>query len=78
MNKYVEGVSVDMESDMVLLFEGEPGWNQVGGPELVNTKNHDGYGFNVLYTHTYVNRARSDRIEKLPWKVDERKDEQEQ
>ena len=40
LNKYAVEAGADLPDDMVVLFECEPGWNQVGGPELFITP-HD-------------------------------------
>ncbi|HIJ71213.1 MAG TPA: hypothetical protein HPP87_07600 [Planctomycetes bacterium] len=39
----------ELPQDVVLLFETAPGWNEVGGPELLTTKNHKGRGCCILF-----------------------------
>lgn len=41
-------------SDVVLLFESKSGWNQNGGPELLNPDNHFARGCNVLFNNGFV------------------------
>ena len=57
--------------DMVLLFESTGGWNQFGGPELLNTQNHDGEGCNVVFNDGTVEFVQADQLGNLEWKVSE-------
>ena len=55
MNKNIEKLDAERATpDMVLLFETYPGWNQVGGPEILTTDNHQGDGCNVLFMDSHV------------------------
>jgi len=57
--------------DVVLLFESKPGWNQVGGPELLNTENHFGKGCNILFNDMQVEFVTSEKLGNLKWGVQE-------
>lgn len=48
LNKNVAQLGTSTPDDMVLLFEAQPGWNQVGGAEILTTENHGGWGCNVV------------------------------
>ncbi len=52
----------------VLLFETKAGWNQVGGPELLSTDNHNGKGCNVLFNHNNVEFVKTQELANLKWK----------
>jgi prepilin-type processing-associated H-X9-DG protein len=68
MNKNVWNFSRgDTPPDMVVLFETHPGWNQIGGPEILTTDNHKGLGCNVLYVDGHVEFVRTGDLEKLKW-----------
>lgn len=49
----------DSSPDMALLFESKAGWNQFGGPELLNVNNHQGEGCNILFNdgHASFNKT---------------------
>ena len=55
----------------VLLFEAKAGWNQVGGPELLNTDNHNGKGCNVLFNDLHVEFVKTEELAKLKWKAEQ-------
>jgi prepilin-type processing-associated H-X9-DG protein len=68
MNKNVWNFSKrDIPPDMVVLFETHPGWNQVGGPEILTTDNHQGEGCNVLFADNHVEFVKTRDLEKLKW-----------
>ncbi|HSV99683.1 MAG TPA: H-X9-DG-CTERM domain-containing protein [Sedimentisphaerales bacterium] len=54
-------------SDVVLLFESKPGWNQSGGAELLTTENHQGKGCNVLFTDGHVEFVKTEYLSELRW-----------
>jgi len=54
--------------DMVLLFEGNPGWNQFGGAELLAPENHNGEGCNILFNDGHVEFVKTEDLGKLKWK----------
>jgi prepilin-type processing-associated H-X9-DG protein len=56
-------------SNMVLLFETNPGWNQCGGPELLKTDNHFEKGSNILFNDGHVEFVRIEDINSLRWIV---------
>ena len=59
--------------DIVLLFETTEGWNQSGGPELLNFDNHLGKGCYVLFNNGSVEFITPDQIDQLKWKDDSKK-----
>lgn len=60
--------SSDSNPRLVVLFETKPGWNQVGGPELLTTENHNGKGCNVLFNDLTVEFVKTQELAKLQWK----------
>ena len=46
-------------------------WNQVGGPELLTTENHEGEGCNVAFVSTRAEFVKTKDLGKLKWKPDE-------
>jgi prepilin-type processing-associated H-X9-DG protein len=44
----------EINPNTVMLFETSPGWNQVGGPEILSYRSHKGEGFNILYADGHV------------------------
>jgi len=68
MNKNLENFDKgDTPPDMVALFETHPGWNQVGGPEILTVDNHQGLGCNVLFTDNSVRFIKTRNLHKLKW-----------
>jgi prepilin-type processing-associated H-X9-DG protein len=70
MNKNVEALGTNAPPDMVLLFETHPGWNQVGGPEILTTDNHRGDGCNILFVDSHVAFIKTGNLNRLKWKPD--------
>jgi len=70
MNKNVEKLGTSAPPDMVLLFETHPGWNQVGGPEILTTENHQEDGCNVLFVDSHMEFVKTRDLERLRWKPD--------
>lgn len=56
---------------LVVLFETKAGWNQVGGPELLTTDNHNGKGCNVLFNDLTVEFVKTEELAKLKWKAEQ-------
>jgi endonuclease/exonuclease/phosphatase family metal-dependent hydrolase len=64
MNPNCEPNSPD---DVVLLFESKGGWNQYGGPELLNFDNHEGKGCNILFNDFTVRFIYPEEVAELNW-----------
>jgi len=64
-------ISPRSQLGQVLLFETKGGWNQVGGPEILTTENHQGNGCNVLFNDSHVEFVRADKISELKWIISE-------
>lgn len=71
MNKNIEKIGMNGPPDMVVLFETYPGWNQVGGSEILTTANHRGEGCNMLYMDNHVYFEKIEDLQKLKWEPDE-------
>jgi hypothetical protein len=54
-------------SEVVLLFESKPGWNQNGGPELLSC-NHRQEGCNVLFADMHVEFVKAENFHRLQWR----------
>lgn len=68
LNENAAGLKLEnIPGDMVLMFESKPGWNQVGGPELLSTENHDGEGCYILFCDGHAEFVRD--LPNLKWKV---------
>jgi len=67
MNPYCEP---DSPRYIVLLFEAKSGWNQFGGPELLNIENHNSRGCNVLFADGHVEFISQNNDSKLIWKAE--------
>ncbi len=70
LNKNIAELGKSEQVDIVLLFETHPGWNQVGGPEILTTENHNGEGCNVAFIDSHVEFVKTKNIKKLKWKPD--------
>lgn len=70
MNENIEELGTSAPSDMVLLFETYPGWNQSGGPEILTTDKHQGEGCNVLFVDLHIEFVQMKRLNNLKWKPD--------
>jgi hypothetical protein len=57
----------DIPPDVVLLFESEPGWNQVGGPELLTTENHEGTRCTILTAGGGTGFIKTEDLNRLRW-----------
>ena len=54
--------------DVVLLFESKAGWNQSGGPELLNPHNHEGKGCSILFNDGHIEFINTKDLKNLKWK----------
>ncbi len=70
MNRNVEILGTNAPPDVVLLFETHAGWNQVGGPEILTTDNHQGDGCNILFIDSHVAFIKTENLNRLKWKPD--------
>ena len=70
MNENVAELGTSAPPDMVLLFETRPGWNQVGGPEILTTQNHQNDGCNVLFVDGHVEFVMKHALDGLRRKPD--------
>ena len=70
LNENIAELGTFTQPDIVLLFETHPGWNQVGGPEILTTDNHQGDGCNVVFIDSHVEFVKARDIPKLKWKPD--------
>lgn len=61
-----------LPKDMVLLFDSGPGWNQVGGPELLTMDNHKGEGCFVCFADGDARFIRADQVAGLRWTAEPR------
>ena len=57
-------------SDIVLLFETTPGWNQIGGPEILSMNNHDNKGCNIVFADGHVRFVEAEDMNSLKWTVE--------
>jgi hypothetical protein len=55
--------------DTVLLFETKIGWNQAGGPEILNTENHNREGCSILFNDRdgRVEFIKTEQFKDLKW-----------
>jgi hypothetical protein len=53
--------------DMVLLFEARPGWNQHGGPELLDPSHHRPRGCYILFCDSHVDFVKEKDLPSLRW-----------
>jgi hypothetical protein len=68
INKNIAGKKLsEIPKDVVLLFEAKNGWNQVGGPELLTTENHEGEGCNISFPDGRVTFFTKEGLDTLRW-----------
>jgi len=69
MNHYAMNPNVKPSSpiDIVVLFETKSGWNQFGGPELLTTEHHQGFGCNILFNDGHVEFIKPKRFGDIRW-----------
>ncbi|MBN1973616.1 MAG: DUF4190 domain-containing protein [Sedimentisphaerales bacterium] len=70
LNKNIAELGEIADPDIVVFFETHPGWNQIGGPEILTTDNHEGRGCNVVFLDGHVKFVETKDIPKLKWKSD--------
>ncbi|MHC4087095.1 MAG: DUF4190 domain-containing protein [Planctomycetota bacterium] len=63
--------SSDSHPRLVVLFETKAGWNQVGGPELLTTDNHNGKGCNILFNDNSVEFVKTEELANLKWNAEQ-------
>lgn len=68
-NGYGEGAGKQYASEKIY----ERRWNQVGGPEILTTENHNGKGCNVLFNDGRVEFIKTKHLDKLKWEAEENK-----
>ncbi|MHC4062313.1 MAG: DUF4190 domain-containing protein [Planctomycetota bacterium] len=73
LNKNVAGAKApEVSAGVVLLFESGLGWNQFGGPEMLNTENHDHLeGCYVVFGDRHIEYVYGRELTQLKWKPDE-------
>jgi hypothetical protein len=57
--------------DMVVFFDSAPGWNQVGGPELLTMDNHGGEGCCVYFVDRHTEWVSAEHVGWLRWTAEE-------
>ena len=70
LNKNIYDFGTGNDADIVMIFETQPGWNQVGGPEILTTENHNGDGCNVVFLDGHLEFVPAENIDQLKWKPD--------
>ena len=60
-----------LPSDVVVLFEAKKGWNQAGGPELVNTELGNKSGCYVLLGNNDVKFVKKEELNTLRWNIED-------
>jgi prepilin-type processing-associated H-X9-DG protein len=70
LNENIAELGTSAQPDIVVLFETRPGWNQVGGPEILTTENHKGKGCYVAFLDSHVEFIKAEDINQLKWKPD--------
>lgn len=59
----------EIPPDVVVLFEAKKGWNQSGGPELINTELGSKSGCLVYFGNRDVKFIKTDDIQHLKWNI---------
>ena len=72
MNENIPADAKDLPSDLVLLFESAPGWNQVGGADDVVTDRHGekNPGANIAFADGHVEFVKPEDIPTLHWAIE--------
>ena len=73
MNENIPADANELPSDLVLLFESKPGWNQTGSLDDVVTDRHgeNNPGANIVFADGHVKFVPAEDIPNLRWTVDE-------
>ncbi|MHC4110895.1 MAG: hypothetical protein ACYSUY_07455 [Planctomycetota bacterium] len=75
-NKNLIGMKcTEVPRNVVVLFETKAGWNQFGGPELMNLNNHELNGCNVMFNNIRIEFIKPEELGNLQWKPDEAQQE---
>jgi hypothetical protein len=71
LNKHIIGKNYDeLPIDTVILFESKPGWNQIGGDELLAPENHRQHpGCNVMLKNGEIRWYRTTDFNRLNWSI---------
>ena len=72
MNENIPADANELPEDLVLLFESNPGWNQIGGPDDVVTDRHgkNNPGANIAFADGHIKFVNAEDIPHLRWTVD--------
>ncbi len=73
MNENLAGKKYDVPDDTVVLFDAVPGWNQVGGSEMLEVDNHRSEGCNVMFADGRVEFIKTENLGSLNWGDEEAK-----
>ena len=71
MNENIPADANELSPDLVLLFESDLGWNQVGGPDDVVTDRHGKPGANIAFADGHVEFVEADNIPALRWTMEQ-------
>ncbi len=63
------GSNEEIPADVVVLFEAKEGWNQAGGPELINTELGNKSGCFVYFGDGKVKFVKKEELNKLRWDI---------
>jgi hypothetical protein len=70
INKYIVGRNYDeLPIDTVILFDSKPGWNQIGGAEILAPENHGGTGCNIVLKDNSVKFYSTADFATLNWNI---------
>ncbi len=71
LNKHIIGRNLDeLSPNTVILFESKPGWNQIGGAELLTPENHRLHpGSNVMLNNGKIRWYKTTDFNQLNWNI---------
>jgi hypothetical protein len=80
LNKYAVEAGADLPEGMVLLFESEPGWNQVGGPELFIAQHKSRRGENgcIVFANGKARFVSEEGLDEMNWNGEKENEEEEE